>query len=377
MVPRLGRLAPAPVRWGAVVPWVLAGLGVLFLALAVSAFVESVGYAVDFRAYWDAADRLVAGRGLYLPQNLLGPYRAGAPGMYVYAPPLAVLLMPAAALLPFGAAAFGWLLLHLAALGGACALMPVSRPIRLASFGVAAFSAPVLIDLNLGNVSTFVLLLAVVVWRWLDRPHASVALAVALAIRPQLGVVAIWWLARQRFQQLIWTLAAGLVLFLLTLPFVGVGGYLEYLHVLRNADVTGVPQNAALESAALLLGLPHQLAAAASLVGYADAAAAIMLGLRRDREVSYVVTVSASLLVTPLLWDHYLVLLLVPGAFLASRGRTLALALPLLGWLPQGAISLAALAATLLPLLPLPVGDEPALRPAAAARTKTPSPAPG
>ena len=376
MVRRIGPRLAAPVRWGTIVPSVLAGLGGLFLVLAVSAFLGSSGYAVDFRAYWAAAERLMDGSGLYLPQNVQGPFRAGAPGLYVYAPPLAVLLTPAA-LVPFWVAAFAWLLLHLAALVLACALMPVSRPIRLAGFGVAAFSSPFLVDLNLGNVSIFVLLLAVVAWRWLDRPPGSVALAAALAVRPQLGIVLIWWLCRNRLPQLAWTLAVGLLLVLLTLPVVGLHGYLEFAQVLRNAQVTGIPQNGALESAALLLGLPQPVAATASLGGYAAAAAAIIVSLRRDRELSYVVTVSASPLVTPLLWDHYLVLLLIPAAFLASRGRTWALALPLLGWLPHGTISLAALAGTLLPLLPLPVRDDPALAPGAAGRTRTPSPATG
>jgi hypothetical protein len=43
----------------------------------------------------------------------------------------------------------------------------------------------------------------------------------------------------------------------------------------------------------------------------------------------------ASLLLSPLLWDHYLTNLLIPAAFLAARGRTGGLALPLLCWAPQ------------------------------------------
>ena len=42
------------------------------------------------------------------------------------------------------------------------------------------------------------------------------------------------------------------------------------------------------------------------------------------------VTIGATLLLAPLLWDHYLASLLLPAAFLAQRGRTWGLALPLL-----------------------------------------------
>jgi hypothetical protein len=42
----------------------------------------------------------------------------------------------------------------------------------------------------------------------------------------------------------------------------------------------------------------------------------------------------ATLLMAPLLWDHYLTSLLIPAAFLAQRGKTWGLILPLLGWTP-------------------------------------------
>ena len=61
---------------------------------------------------------------------------------------------------------------------------------------------------------------------------------------------------------------------------------------------------------------------------------ALILSLRRDREISYAVTLMATLLLSPLLWDHYLTNLIVPAALLAARGRRLGVLLPLLGWLP-------------------------------------------
>ena len=66
-----------------------------------------------------------------------------------------------------------WLVLRIGILSLTCAAMPVSRAIRLAMFGVATLSAPVLFDLNLGNISLIVTFLAVLTWRWLDRPIAG------------------------------------------------------------------------------------------------------------------------------------------------------------------------------------------------------------
>jgi hypothetical protein len=138
----------------------------------------------------------------------------------------------------------------------------------------------------------------------------------------------------------------------LSLPWLAPRVWLEYVTVLRNvSDVTGVQANVDLGSAVLLLGGPPGLAQAALYVGYALAVAAVLLSLRRDRELSYVVTLMASLLLSPLLWNHYLTNLLIPAAFLASRGRAWGLGLPLLGWLPNPLLPLVAVAGLLLPFL--------------------------
>ena len=354
----------------------LAGLGVLFLGVASSSFLGSHGFGFDFYCYYAAAERLVRGEGLYLPQNVSGPFAHGAPAVYVYAPPLAVFLVPLASL-PFQAAAVVWLLVRLALLGAACALMPVARWIRLAVFGVAAFSAPLLVDLNLGNVSLIVTFLAVVTWRWHGTPVGSVALAAALALRPALGVVLLAWLGRRAIRPVAWTLVAGLALVAVTLPFVGAAGYLDFARVLRNVQVAGVPHNGSLESAALLLGFPARVATVALFAGYAVSVAAMLAALRRDPELGYVVSLSASLLLTPLLWGHYLVLLLVPAAFLAQRGRAWAVALPLLGWLPEVAFSVAALVGLLAPFLAGPPEAAPSRDPESRPRASVPAPAVG
>ena len=71
----------------------------------------------------------------------------------------------------------------------------------------------------------------------------------------------------------------------------------------------------------------------------------MLFSLRYDRETSFMVTIGATLLLAPLLWDHYLATLLLPAAFLAQRGRTWGLALPLLAWLPPEVLPLLAIVA--------------------------------
>ena len=322
-------------RWAAPLGAGLALLGLMVLISAISVWIgRSPGWAYDFHAYYDAALRFIATGTPYQAETLAGPFRPGPFGLYLYSPPLALLFAPLTWLGEQGAI-FLWLGLRLVVLALTCALMPVSTPIRLATLGVASLSAPVLFDLDLGNVSLIVTFFAVLVWRWLDRPLGSIALAASLTLRPTMALICGWWLLRGRWRPVAWTAIAFLIIVLATLPFVGIDGWLQYVTVLRNvSDVTGVRSNVDLGSSVLLLGGPVWAASLALFAGYAIAVVAMLLSLRRDRELSYIVTVMATLLLAPLLWDHYLTNLLLPAAFLASRGRPWALALPLLCWSP-------------------------------------------
>ena len=142
------------------------------------------------------------------------------------------------------------------------------------------------------------------------------------------------------------------MLILLTLPFVGISGYSEYITVLANAgDFMGRWQNRDLGSTALVLGADDTIALLALLGGYAVAIGAVLLSLRRDREVGFMVTITASLLLSPLLWDHYFAILVLPAAFLADRVHPVFILLPLLAWLPVEFLPLVAIGATLIPFI--------------------------
>jgi hypothetical protein len=354
MIVRMDRHGRVGASWARPVTVSLVVLGAMFLAVATLTFrgaPDTSGWAYDFRAYLAAALRLSHGTSIYASETLTGPFRPGPFGLYLYAPPLAVSLLPLTSL-PLATAADLWLLVRVVMLVATCWLMPVRPAVRAAAFVVAVFASPVLIDLNLGNVSVVVAFLSVVAWRWIDRPPGPIAMAAAISLRPTLGIFLVWWLIRRQWPPLTWALVSGAVLVVATLPFTGIAGYLDYLTVLRNlADVTGVANNADLASAALLLGAPRAAATAALFAGYGLAIAATLLSLRRDVEVSFMVTLGATLLLSPLLWDHYLVSLLLPAAFLGQRGRPWALGLPLLAWLPTPFLPVLAIAATLLPFL--------------------------
>lgn len=349
-----GERAPRPLALGSLVAVAVGASGAVALLAALVAFQGSAGQGYDLRAYLDASERIVDGVSPYVPSTVAGPFRPGPFGLYLYPPPLAVALLPLVGL-EASTANTVWLLLRVGCLVAACAVMPVSRPVRIAAFGVACLSYPVLVDLNLGNVSVVVLALTAAAWRAGDTALGGVAVGVAALMRPPIAIVLLPPLVRRRPAQLVAAGVTGVVALLATLPFVGIRGWLDYAAVMRNVGgYTGVPRNADMSSAIALMRLPEPLPAIAFVSVAAVAVAAVAIAMRRDPETAFVVSVGASLLLAPLLWVHYLTLLVIPAAFLAARGRPWALALPLLGWLPEPLLPLAAVAATILPLVPGP-----------------------
>jgi hypothetical protein len=322
-------------RWAGPLAFGLAVVGAIVLGSVLTAWYnESRGWAYDFSPYYEGAQRLLANGSPYQSVTLDGPFSPGPKGLYLYSPVLAILFIPMTWLGETNAILL-WAGLHLLALGAICGLMPVSLRLRLATFGVACMSAPVLYDINLANVSLFVTLGAVLIWRWLDRPASGIALAATLLVRPAMAVIAGWWLLRGQWRPFAWAVATFAAVVLVSLAVVRPEVWLQWLTVLRNvSNVTGVQANVDLGSAVLQAGGPASLAPFALYAGYAIAVAAILLSLRRDRELSFVVTLMATLQLSPLLWDHYLCNLLIPAAFLAARGRSWGLVLPLLAWSP-------------------------------------------
>ena len=309
------------------------------------------GWAFDFDAYYSAALRLMATGSPYQPELLAGSFQPIAEGMYLYSPVPAIgftLLTDASR----DEAALLWLAVKLVALLGACALMPVSRNIRLASAGIAALSFPFLYDASLGNVSIVVTSLTMVGWRLLNHPAGGAAVALASFLRPTTAITGLAMLVSRSWRAILGALAAGAVLIAMTIPFVGATGWLDFVTLLRNVSATtGLPKNADLGSALLVLGAREPLPTLALLAGGALAVVAVIVAARRERELGYVVAAVAGLLLSPVLWAHYASQLIIPAAFLAHRGRVWALALPLLTWLPATTLPFVVVAGLLLPFV--------------------------
>lgn len=347
---KLGAIAVAPI--------VAAAVGVLLLASAAMVFVNSRGFGYDFVAYDAAARRIVQGAPLYLA-NTAELYRQHRyEGLYLYPPPLAIALIPLTVLSANGATIV-WMVLRIGLLASGCWLMPLGRRARLLTFAAACVSLPALFDLNLGNISIVVFALSALAWRMTDRRIGAVAHAALVAMRFPFAVFFLKWLIERRTRTIVWTIAAGLTLILVSLPIVGLTTYLDYVTILRALpDISTGPHNLSLKSTALLAGIPDGVAGLAVPAGYLAGVVAIAYSARRrDPDVAFVVCVAATLLLSPFIHPHYLVVLLLPTALLVDRGHSWALVLPLLAWLPDPVLPLLApLTIAVLLLIDRPAG---------------------
>ena len=351
-VPSIAMAGPTRSAAGRLAPLIVAAAGVAILILVARSFIGSSGFAYDFEAYHSAARRLVDGLPLY-PPGAAEAYNSGAyQGLYLYAPPLAIAMMPIAQV-DLQAAAVAWLWLRVAVLIAAIAILPISRGARAGTIAVAALTFPVWYDLNLGNVSVVLFALSAIVWRYRTSPVAAVALAFAGVVRYPFAIVGLALVLARRFRQVASTIVAGLLICAATLAVVGVSGWLDYVRFVGALrDLSGGEQHLSLANTAAALGLPGPSGAWVGL-GIAIALAATwMAARRRDFEIAVVVSLTATLLFAPFFHPHYLVQLLVPAAYLAGRGQWWGLALPLLGWLPGEVQPLAAVLGIVAPLLP-------------------------
>jgi hypothetical protein len=266
----------------------------------------------DFGIFRSAALAVVHGRSPYVTPSAAAFAHFDK---FVYPPVAAVLFAPFAALPP-GPARVLMFIAGLAAIFGALRVLRVED---WRCYGVAIISAPAINTLALGAVTSFLLLGAALAWRYRDDPRAcAVATAFTAVLKLFLWPVAVWLLATRRWRAAVSCAAVGVVLLLggwAVIDFAGLRSYPTLVHMLEQVEAP------ASYSAVALVGLNGSAATDATYVLSLVAVVSIWLAARGaggDRR-ALAVAVVASLVATPLIWLHYLLLLYVPIALYRPR----------------------------------------------------------
>lgn len=313
---RLGRAA---------LPIVAIVVFIAFVGATVAVAGDTLGF--DFLAYHEAAVRLLAGQPLYD----LAFAESGAFGLFYYPPTFAPLIL-AFGWLSASAATWLWTALLIGAFGVGTANLPVTRTVRWWIVLLAGLSWPFAYAVKLGQVGPLLYLLFAVGWRWLDDPvRLGISTALGTAIKLQPGILFLWALLTRRFRAVAVGLVALALLAIAATVMGGPGLWPDFVTLVRQVgDPITTPHNFTPGAVAYQAGLS---VATASLIQVASTVVVLVaiVGAARSAtaEASYLVTVIASQLVSPILWDHYAMLLLLPVAYLCAAGRWWALAIPL------------------------------------------------
>ena len=265
--------------------------------------VDGNGGGKVFAIFRSAARHVLVGHSPYRPATI----RAIAGGdSYVYAEPFAYLFVPFARLNEHVGAV---LFVALSALAVCVSIRLLGgRDWRL--YGVALLTVPVYEALRLGAVGPLLLLLVAAGWRYRDRAAGGIFLAAAAAVKLFLWPVLVWLVLTRRLRGSVAaaaTLAAVVGIWALT-DLHGLHDYPTTLRLLNQVYRKGSYSSQAL---AFALGASRHVALAVSIALSIGGLGVLWLLRRRERD-SFVAAVMISMATSPLLWMHYLVLLIVP-----------------------------------------------------------------
>ncbi len=277
------------------------------------------GFLFDLHVMWQAGHDVVTGH---------------SPYPFVYPAPAALFMAPLGAL-PWHVAVVVFTLLLIAALMLTLWLLGV-RDWRCYSITLAA--TPMASSIMIGTLSPFLALGAAVAWRYRDRRWVVAAAITAVVVtKILLWPLAIWLLATRRFRTAAATVGLGIVVTFGSWAVFGFDGLADYPH--RLGRVAGLEQDKSYSPYALFRALDlssgsARLAVLGLTVGVLVAIVMVARGNDGDRR-SFVIALMAGLLVSPIVWLHYLVVLVVPVALYRPRFGA-AWLVPVLYWLLPG-----------------------------------------
>jgi len=273
-------------------------LPLLVLIVAARAAVHAGDLGVDFRGELYPEAKLV----LHGADPFPGPHADLAAGVNrIFPPPAALLLAPLTFLAPAVATASFVAFLLLALL----ATVRVLGVTDWRAYGTLLLWPSSIAALQTGNLTILLGLLVAVAWRYRDRAYVSgIAIGAAIALKFFLWPVLVWMLARRRYRAAAAGTAVACSSLLLVLPFTSIGDYLRLLDRLGN---TFAPSSYNLIGLMVQSGLGGL--AVAKLV--AEGVGALVLALAYARR-SLPLSIAAALVLSPIVWLHYFVLLLIP-----------------------------------------------------------------
>lgn len=310
-----------------VAAYAFAGAVLLVLAAKLAARIHYDPAIWALAGWWvppDAGLFIIAGGDVLHGHN---PYRdastIGTDFGYVYPPLLAMAASPLS-LLPGPTAAMIWSVLMVAFVIGALWLLGVvdwrCYPIAL----ICPFTREAL---EYGAIGPLLVFLIALSWRVRDRPwQGALASGAAIASKLFLWPLALWFFVTGRTRTGGLSIAMTFVLILLPWAAIGFAGLTQYPDLLDKVGARQGYRSYSVVAMTRALGGSPNLATAVSvglggvLLVLAVWSARDVTKRRYDRDRrSLTLLLATSLVLTPVVWNHYFVLLLIPVALARPR----------------------------------------------------------
>jgi hypothetical protein len=302
-------------------------LGALVAVFAIYANAKSHSYGFDFRGgAWAAGRDVLHGRSPYPAPD---PTHLVAVGNAYIPPPLLAVLSVPLSVLPWVPAAVVLNVVCAAALVLALRVVGV-RDRRVYVLALASY--PFVSSIVLGQPDALLLLGAALAWRHRGSWRGAAAVGAVIALKLLAWPLLLWLVATRRFRQAGMAAAVAIGLTAVSWAAIGFKGLAQYPRLL-SADATAFQaRSRSVVAAAVGLGAtPHAARLLALLV--AAAVAVTVWRLASDRDLgAFAAAIAFGLLSSPILWMHYLLILLAPLA-VAHRRAGIVWLLPLAYWI--------------------------------------------
>jgi hypothetical protein len=322
------RLAADKVLFGALPPFTL-------IVLLIARFAIGKHFGFDYKPLWQASHHVFHGDSPY-PLPHAAALRDEQ--QFVY-PPIAAFIAAPLAVFPFIVAAIVFAALELVATALTLHILGV-RDWRL--YGLAFLWLPVIENILIGSISTLLALGLAVAWRYRDsRWTAPLVVAAVISAKVFLWPVLIWLAATRRGWAATRAALVAAVMVLgswALIGFAGLGSYPRLLDVLSQLEEW---KSYSAVAFGILIGLSAGEARALALVACALVLIGVVLCARlgRDRaeadRYAFILAIAAAFLFSPIIWMHYLAILVVPIA-LTRRTLTPLWFVPLAMWATPG-----------------------------------------
>lgn len=305
----------------------------LLLILIVARYWVGVHLGFDYRPLWEASRHLFHGASVYPAPHAAALHDEQ---QFVY-PPLAALLAAPLAVFPFGVAAALLAVIQLVATIGTLRVLQV-RDWRC--YGVTLLWFPVIQNMLIGSITSLLALGLALAWRYRDdRQVAAPISAVVVATKVFLWPMLLWLAATRRWRTAVWAVMLAVVGVALSWAVIGFGGLTSYPRLLDELSRLEAWKSYSAVAFGLLLGLSTNAARVLAIVaGTATLGGVLLVGRQRDAEAdrrAFVLAIAAAFLFSPIVWTHYLALLVVPIAISRRTLSPLWFA-PLAMWLTTG-----------------------------------------